>query len=288
VLHTGRIPPTPEDYAQEIGRGGRRGSVCECLIYVSAELVQQTAALVALPRDGADLTVQDAVCANLALGSLQALLRLLLRPGCRRHALLRATVGLELAEGCRPCTSCDRCAPPGMCDLTRGHESETDLEHTARGLLRLMQRRPLTTFADALSCFRWQGIPTGIGCSFTSGALLLAMLAAGCLSMVAREGALPGASSWRTERVLLIPSGRAVSGSGPLGLERVPFGVSLERPLASGRLAQHLLLLAELGHSRAEMARAEERCRLECLRLARLEGCTDTLARLGSAPCISW
>ena len=53
VLHIG-YPPSADDYLQEIGRGGRRGGACECILYSSLATAHQALVLLATkqPNDG--------------------------------------------------------------------------------------------------------------------------------------------------------------------------------------------------------------------------------------------
>jgi len=210
IVHGGRFPPTPMDYAQEIGRGGRKGSDTWCVLYLNPLLVLRTATLVALPTDGSNMSATEAAAIQPALDQVCNLLRVLLLPGCRRRALLSATVGPALAAQCRKCTTCDRCALPGSsdstCCLTLGLEAPVDLEAMASRLVNALRRRPLATLSDAVSLsHEWGALPRGLGDPFAaSGGLLLAMLARGRVRLAPREGNLGSHSNaWQTERVLL-------------------------------------------------------------------------------------
>ena len=182
-----------------------------CVLYLSAHLVQQTAALVALPAAGGnDLRAEEASRVALALDALLHLLRVLLLPGCRRRALLEATVGVDLASKCGRCSTCDRCAAPGSgtCCLTQGCEAEVCLEAEAHTVVARLLRAPRPTFHTALSCHQWGCLPPEFD-EFSACGLLLLMLAQGVLHLAVREGVLDRLrGAWRRERVLLTISPR--------------------------------------------------------------------------------
>ena len=260
------------------------------MLYMSAHLVLATAALVALPSEGDTLQAEEAARTRLALDELTHLLRVLLLPGCRRRALLRATVGEDLAAHCSTCSTCDRCATAssGVCCLTCGREATVSLEVESHAILSHLWRSPQPTLYAALSCHRWSYMPARCVSEFAAGALLLMMLSRGVLHLIPREGALGGGRlAWKRERVLLSISSSVVIGDGQhsLGMERVPF--ALEWPSSvqlhgSTQLERLLSQLGEFPQRLADLESEEARCRLACLQLAAREGRKDVLAKLMS------
>ena len=296
VVHGGRFPPTPKDYAQKIGRGGRKGSDTWCLLYLSPSLVLQTAALVALPPGGDNMSAAEAAAAasaaQPALEEVCHLLRVLLLPGCRRRALLAATVGPALAAQCGECTTRDRCAvlcKGSTCCITIGLEILADLDAAARRLISALRRRQFQTLSDAISLsHEWDGVlPRGLEDPFgASGALLLAMLAQGWLYLAPREGNLGGHyNAWRTRRVLLCVGRDAGRG---LTMKRVPFSIlwPVEGDVMAGGgvLDDRLQWLEELEARSTEARRLEDECRLECLLLAMGAKRGDVVDRLYPPP----
>ena len=137
VVHLG-FPPSADDYQQEIGRGGRRGGRCDCLLYASLPMAHRTVALLARRREG---EVRASVTRRLE--RFQELLFVLFSEGCRRDALLTATLGPELACQCAVCDTCDRCSSDSTCcEMTAGSEEEHDLRDAARAQWGRLVRRP--------------------------------------------------------------------------------------------------------------------------------------------------
>ena len=274
VLHSGRFPPSPADLAQEMGRAGRDGSPAWCVTYLSAPLVVQTAALVASPPDESeDLEPHHLASAQAALDSICAVLALLLKPGCRRWALLATTVGSSLADGCLPCSTCDRCATPDVCCLTRGHERSIDLDASALALFDALRRRPLTTFDASLSAHKWRCLPPAFNSSFSTGHLILVMLAHGVLGLAARPGKLSSSKAWRRERVLLTINTARLDADGGCGLRDVPFGAELGAPLSQppmqAELTQRLREYHEALRKQEAVENRTARCRTAVLQAAR-------------------
>ena len=81
VIHIG-VPPSPEEYLQEMGRAGRRGGESDCLLYASLDTLLATIRVVANRQAGSERTRQQ------KLRKLQRTLAVLFPVGCRRKALL--------------------------------------------------------------------------------------------------------------------------------------------------------------------------------------------------------
>jgi len=129
VLHVG-FPPSADDYQQEIGRGGRWGGRCDCVLYSSLLMAHQTAVLLAKQGKG-----ETRRAVSRWLEQFQQLLAVLLADGCRRDLLFSAVLGPELACQCPPCTTCDRCSTDA-CEVTAQAETPADLRTAARQLAR--------------------------------------------------------------------------------------------------------------------------------------------------------
>ena len=79
--------------------------------------------------------------------------------------------------------------------------------------------------------------------------------------------------------MLLVPSATAVDADS-LGLDSVPFGVSLRGCVSAVSLTERLQRLEELQRNRAALDTAEAACRIECLQLAHAEQRYDVIERL--------
>ena len=169
VLHVG-FPPSADDYQQEIGRGGRWGGRCDCVLYSSLLMAHQTAVLLAKQGKG-----ETRRAVSRRLEQFQQLLAVLLGDGCRRDLLFSAVLGPELACQCPPCTTCDRCSTDA-CEVTAQAETPADLRTAARQLARrlLQQPRALLACSDRQL---WHDLPTEVASARGCAQLVLLMLA---------------------------------------------------------------------------------------------------------------
>jgi len=193
VLHIG-FPPSADDYAQEIGRGGRKGGRCDCVLYASLAMAHQTAVLLCKTTEGEP----DERALN-RLERFQELLSVLFGDGCRRDALLSAVLGPELAGRCPPCSTCDRCSAGECCEVTGGIEAWHDLQAAAGRLQLRLARRP----RELLRCDApelWSGAPDPVASRAGCSQLVFLMLARRLLTLRPHSGRGGGAAVHAAQR----------------------------------------------------------------------------------------
>jgi hypothetical protein len=113
------------------------------------------------------------------LEGFQDMLAVLFGNGCRRDALLGATLGPELASQCPACDSCDRCCSRDRlsCAATARSEIELDLRAAARCLWHRLAREPRSVLRCA-DRELWRDLPCAVVASPSGCAqLVLLMLA---------------------------------------------------------------------------------------------------------------
>lgn len=283
VLHIG-YPPSADDYLQEIGRGGRRGGACECILYSSLATAHQ--ALVLLATKQPNEASRDVVR---RLDDFQKLLGALLvgaedEGGCRRAAVLGAVYGPTLASACPPCYTCDRCCGKGggtdeglACEATAFAESRRDLHGASARLWSRLVREPCAL----LHCDQrrlWSGLPEPAVCSQSGCAqLVLLLLGLGVLCFEPDEGHCKAVVCARGDGAMPDALRR-----GPLCTHGVPPPAAAAASSADQQQALLEQLLAEVHrkerHAAALHAELEE-LRGECLCLAARLGRHDLLER---------
>jgi len=272
ILHLG-FPPSAAEYVQEIGRGGRRGGRCDCVLYASLEMMHRTVVLLAKQRDG-----EAPRAVTRRLERFQDLLAARFCGDCRREALLSAVIGPELACQCPSCETCDRCCADGLCcEMTGGSEAERDLRGPARVLLRqearLAQGRPLLSFRARQL---WSKLPSQVASESGCTQLVLHALARRLLCFD------PGASSASSRDGVHVVAREDRCALESMRYARVhsvpPAEAEGERML--GRLLDELRLM-ELQCQRCDALRDALQC--ECVRLAVHLGRTDLLTDTGVA-----
>ena len=277
VVHLG-FPPSADDYQQEIGRGGRRGGRCDCLLYASLPMAHRTVALLARRREG---EVRASVTRRLE--RFQELLFVLFSEGCRRDALLTATLGPELACQCAECETCDRCSSDSTCcEMTAGREEEHDLRDAARALWGRLVRRP-RALQHCSTASLWRGLPAAVASPGGCTQLVLLMLAHGLLYLEPEGGDKAGLLVCARENRLALQAMRRSPLRSPVPAATSTAAADDGATVQSAALLERLLEELRVSERRTEESQAEtEALRRRCIRLAARLGRMDLLESVGT------
>ena len=262
VVHIG-FPPSADDYQQEIGRGGRKGGRCDCILYASLPMVHRT--LVLLCKATPD-EARHQVASRLE--RFEELLGVVLGEGCRRKALLRAVLGTELACRCAPCATCDRCSEGRCCEVTAFAETTHDLSGTAAVLHRRLGRRPW----PILQCGErelWAELEAPTKSADGCAQLVLLMLARRVLRLEpdATRGALVCA---RGDRQAVVACMRHASLSADRGRAK-PLGSASEHVLLDQLLNELEVMEQSVAQRQAEVDVFRCRCSQLAIQLGRVD-----------------